>query len=109
MGPVGVAVAGDEVEVEDPATDELDELPVTELLTDELTLTVPVEDVEDFEELTLLLLVVATAVPFKAYTLRRFAPPQYSLAFPVHVIEQPLTLGVLDVWFTLPALMALPQ
>jgi hypothetical protein len=43
------------------------------------------------------------------YIFKRFAPPQYSSALPRQRSLHPLTLGIVLVWLTDPALITLPQ
>jgi hypothetical protein len=98
-GPVG-AEALDEAVVEEMVLDEaiveemvLDEAIVEETVLEEIVLEVALSELELVE----------------LYIFKRFAPPQYSLALPRQVSSHPLTLGIVLVWLTDPALITLPQ
>jgi hypothetical protein len=50
-----------------------------------------------------------STVPFLAYMLSRFGPPQYSVVLPLQVMLQPVRAGVLPATSAEPAIILSPQ
>ena len=79
--------------------DTLDDVVLDERVLEERVLEVALSELE----------LVEPVVGAAWYIFKRFAPPQYSLALPRQVSSHPLTLGIVLVWLTDPALITLPQ